>query len=209
MTALDVGVARRAPRSSSSIRWRVIFGPNNSCLAIAVRCTTIKPNESSGSFANGSRSGLARRSEARSGRARPDGVELRANVGQASSICRDATVRKRWVQKGQLEAAKNDRFESVTKTVMNDRKEKLKAWARSNPQAAAAVVRVALGLGQMTDEQRIEQLIAHGHDARLLSDRRIVVRLGNGRWYHVVGGDFRSPSLLACSEQPPEPGLKP
>jgi len=62
--------------------------------------------------------------------------------------------------------------------------------------------------GAPTDEQRVEQLIAHGHEARLLRDRRIVVRLGNGRWYRVVGGDLRSPSLLECSEQPPEAGLK-
>jgi hypothetical protein len=87
---------------------------------------------------------------------------------------------------------------------MDNKKEKLKAWARRNPAAAAAAVFNALGVAQMTDEQRVEQFISHGHDARLLSDRRIVIRLGNGRWFRVVGGDFRSPSLLECAEQPPE-----
>lgn len=92
---------------------------------------------------------------------------------------------------------------------MNDRKEKLKAWALRNPQAAARVAAAfVLRVAETTDEQRVEQLVAHGHDARLLSDRRIVVRLGNGRWFRVVGGDLRSPSLLECSEQPPEAGLK-
>jgi len=91
---------------------------------------------------------------------------------------------------------------------MNDKKEKLKAWVRRNPFAAAAAVINAFSVVEMTDEQRVEQFISHGHDARLLSDRRIVIRLGNGRWFRVVGGDFRSPSLLECSEQPPEPGMK-
>lgn len=47
----------------------------------------------------------------------------------------------------------------------------------------------------MTDEQRVSEFRAHGHDAHLLRDRRIVLRL-NGQWYRVVGGDFRYPSLL-------------
>lgn len=72
---------------------------------------------------------------------------------------------------------------------------------------AEAFAELALAIALMTDEERLEQFIAQGHDARLLSDRRIVVRLGNGRWFRVAGGDFRSPSLIECSEQPPEPGL--
>jgi hypothetical protein len=47
----------------------------------------------------------------------------------------------------------------------------------------------------MTDEQRVAALCANGHDAHLLRDRRIVLRL-HGRVYRVVGGDFVRPSLM-------------
>lgn len=76
----------------------------------------------------------------------------------------------------------------------------------ARPEGGGAFYGVSLG-APMTDEQRLERFIENGHDARLLSDRSIVVRLGNGRWYRVAGGDFRSPSLIECSEQPPEAGL--
>lgn len=47
----------------------------------------------------------------------------------------------------------------------------------------------------MDDAQRVKALRAHGHDAHLLTDGRLVVQLRE-RWYRVVGGDLRSPSLL-------------
>ncbi len=51
----------------------------------------------------------------------------------------------------------------------------------------------------MTDAERIAKMRAYGHDAHLLPDRRIVIRL-HDRWYRVVGGDLRSPSLLALQD---------
>lgn len=77
---------------------------------------------------------------------------------------------------------------------MSDKKEKLKAWAQRNRSAAAGAAVVGL-LATMTDEQRVAALRANGHDAHLLRDRRIVLRL-HGRVYRVVGGDFVRPSLM-------------
>ena len=47
----------------------------------------------------------------------------------------------------------------------------------------------------MTDEQRVAALCSNGHDAHLLRDGRIVLRL-NGHVWRVVGGDFVRPSLM-------------
>lgn len=47
----------------------------------------------------------------------------------------------------------------------------------------------------MEDAERVAALRANGHDAHLLPDRRIVIRL-EGKCFRVVGGDFRHPSLL-------------
>lgn len=52
----------------------------------------------------------------------------------------------------------------------------------------------------MTDDQRVAQLRAHGHDAHVLRDRRIVIWL-NGSWYRVVGGDFRNPSIMKLKSE--------
>lgn len=60
--------------------------------------------------------------------------------------------------------------------------------ARRNSGAVRAV-------SVMTDAQRVDQLRAHGHDAHLLADRRIVLKL-NERWYRVAGGDFVHPSII-------------
>jgi hypothetical protein len=51
----------------------------------------------------------------------------------------------------------------------------------------------------MDDTQRIAELRKNGHRARLMRDGRIVVRMPNGQWWRVVGGDFVHPSLMAGS----------
>lgn len=85
---------------------------------------------------------------------------------------------------------------------MDDKKKRLKEFARRNPEAARAVVIGAVSV--MTDGQRVAQLRAHGHDAHVLPDRRIVLKL-HGRWYRVAGGDFVHPSII---EIPGFSGLK-
>ncbi len=55
--------------------------------------------------------------------------------------------------------------------------------------------RVLGALAVMTDEQRVAELRANGHDAHVLPDRRIVLKL-HGRLFRVVGGDFVHPSLM-------------
>jgi len=55
----------------------------------------------------------------------------------------------------------------------------------------------------MTDEERLIAFRAHGHDVRLLSDGRFVLRV-NGRWFRVTGGDFERPSLIALPPPPLE-----
>jgi len=55
----------------------------------------------------------------------------------------------------------------------------------------------------MTDADRVAALRANGHDAHLLPNGRIVLRL-NGQWFRVAGGDFRHPSLLQVSKSESE-----
>ncbi len=54
----------------------------------------------------------------------------------------------------------------------------------------------------MKPNERLRAFQAHGHDVRLLTDGRFVLRL-NGRWFRIVGGDFRHPSLIALPAPPP------
>lgn len=58
----------------------------------------------------------------------------------------------------------------------------------------------------MTDDERIAALRANGHDARLLTDGRIVVFL-EGLWFRVAGGDFKHPSLIQTEVKPSDFGL--
>lgn len=56
---------------------------------------------------------------------------------------------------------------------------------------------------EVVEEQvanRLAQLRAHGHDAHLHPVTRQIAVWYRERWWHVVGGSFEAPSLIAVKE---------